>query len=257
MQQEDRFFYEDRSTNEPSYTAASNPMHEPWSSTMALDPGSKTLLQNPFEDLSRQNTLTNEPVDYDMDKTSKLLRDLENDKDKQAENEDRSINIDSKNNSLNITTEDSKKSSLDEDKGSDEDFDWNDDPDQTKPKRRKTARERFTAAMKNPCWWHYLSPAMKRIIIAVLGSVLFVVIAVVIYITLPEPTEAQKQDPNFNNVRSNLQCWMYWAAFMWHIFWIMTFLLDMIPSLVSLWAKLFHGRRSEKVKSYMEVIFNQ
>lgn len=139
---------------------------------------------------------------------------------------------------------------------SDREFDWNDDPDQVKPKRRKTAKERFQSVMKNPCCWHYLSPIVKRILIAVFGSCLFIVVAVVIFATLPEPTQEQLNDPNFKNVRSNVQCWMYWAAFMWHIFWLTTFMLDLGPSIVSLWTKLFKGRRSERVKSYMEVSLN-
>ncbi|CAO3674803.1 unnamed protein product [Rhizopus stolonifer] len=139
-----------------------------------------------------------------------------------------------------------------EEEDSDREFDWNDDPDHVKPKRRKTARERFQAAMNNPCCWHYLSPLLKRIIIAILGSCMFIIVAIIIYFTLPKPTEAEQQNPDFKNIRSNVQCWMYWAAFMWHIFWVTTFALDSVPSIVSLWIKIFRGRRSEKAKSYME-----
>ncbi|CEG65196.1 hypothetical protein RMATCC62417_02028 [Rhizopus microsporus] len=138
------------------------------------------------------------------------------------------------------------------DEDSDREFDWNDDPDQVKPKRRKTAKERFQAAMRNPCCWHYLSPLLKRIIIAIFGSCMFIIVAIVIYFTLPKPTDAEQQNPLFKNVRSNVQCWMYWAAFMWHIFWVTTFTLDSVPSIVSLWIKTFRGRRSERAKSYME-----
>ncbi|ORX54537.1 hypothetical protein DM01DRAFT_265779 [Hesseltinella vesiculosa] len=132
----------------------------------------------------------------------------------------------------------------------DDEFDWNDDPD--KPKRRKTTRERIQHAMSRPCCWHYLSPAMKRIILAVTGSAVFIAVAVAIYLLLPQPTDQQKQDPNFPNVRANVQLWMYWAAFMWHIGWITTLFVELVPSCVSLWTKIFRGRRSEKVKSSME-----
>jgi hypothetical protein len=116
-----------------------------------------------------------------------------------------------------------------------------------------TARQRFNAAMAKPCCWHYLSPLLKRIIIALVGSATFIIVAVVVYFTLPKPTEEQMTDPSFTNTRSNLQVWLYWAAFMWHIFWITTFIFDLIPSIVSLWIKKFRGVRSERVKSYMEV----
>ncbi|CAO0793554.1 unnamed protein product [Mucor circinelloides] len=242
MQQEDNFFYDN--TNKP--------LHDSWSSKSTLNP------QNPFEQnivLSRQNTLTDEPTEIHMDETTKMIHDLEEDEEKQEDQEDKLL--ESEKSSTAIASSDkteiiTKETIAPQDPDSDREFDWNDDPDQVKPKRRKTARERFTAAMKNPCCWHYLSPIIKRVIIAILGSCIFIAIAVVIYATLPEPTEAQLADPNFTNVRSNVQCWMYWAAFMWHIFWITTFMLDMVPSIVSLWTKLFKGRRSEKVKSYME-----
>lgn len=136
----------------------------------------------------------------------------------------------------------------------DEEFDWNDDPDDpNKPKRRKTTRERIQAAMKKPCCWHFLSPFMKRLIIAATGSLIFIAVAVAIYLLLPKPTEAEENDPNFSNIRSNAQLWMYWAAFMWHIGWITTVFVEIVPSFVSLWTKIFVGRRSEKVKSSMEV----
>jgi hypothetical protein len=189
--------------------------------------------ENPFNDhpISRQNTLLNE--DQHMQDTTKVIEELEIDEERQEEREEEEL--------------------LEEKPDSDREFDWNDDPDQVKPKRRKTAKERFQAAMKNPCCWHYLSPGLKRILIALFGSCIFIVVAIVIYFTLPEPTEAQLSDPTFTNVRSNVQCWMYWAAFMWHIFWLTTFILDMVPSMISLWTKAFKGRRSEMVKSYMEV----
>lgn len=239
MQQEDHFFYDN----------SNKPLHDSWSSKSTLNP------QNPFEQnaaISRQNTLTDEPIEIHMDETTKMIHDLEDDEEKQQNQEDKTMESEEK--SLATSkTEIVNKETIVEEADSDREFDWDDDPDQVKPKRRKTARERFTAAMKNPCCWHYLSPILKRIIIAILGSCIFIVVAIVIYVTLPEPTEAQLADPNFTNIRSNVQCWMYWAAFMWHIFWITTFMLDMVPSIVSLWTKLFKGRRSEKVKSYMEV----
>lgn len=194
---------------------------------------------NPFNDnppVSRQNTLTND--DQHMLDTTKVIQELEIDQEKQEDREE-------------LIEE--QQELIEEKQDSDREFDWNDDPDQVKPKRRKTAKERFQAAMKNPCCWHYLSPVLKRIIIALFGSCVFIIVAVVIYFTLPEPTEAQLADPSFTNIRSNVQCWMYWAAFMWHIFWVTTFILDMVPSMISLWTKLFKGRRSEMVKSYMEV----
>lgn len=144
-------------------------------------------------------------------------------------------------------------SCLTEDEDSDCEFDWNDDPDHIKLKRRKTTKERLQAAIRNPCCWHYLSPLLKRVIIAFLGSCIFVIIAIIIYFALPKPTQAERQNPDFKNIRSNVQCWMYWSAFMWHIFWITTFALDSVPSIVSLWIKIFRGRRSERAKSYMEV----
>lgn len=273
MQQEDRFFYSGTehqqhnkddplttanssarssygySNNNP-YTITANPSHESWSSKATLDPHNG-LLQNPFGDeISRQNTLTEEPLTY-MDETAKVIQELEDDEERQEEQEESTAN--------NTTASSTHIHSTVDDHGEDEsdrEFDWDDDPDQVKPKRRKTARERFTAAMKNPCCWHYLSPFIKRLTIALLGSCMFVVVAIVIYFTLPQPTQAQMDDPNFTNVRSNVQCWMYWAAFMWHIFWITTFIMDIVPSVVSLFSKMFHGRRSEKVKSYMEVSSN-
>ncbi|KAF7725863.1 hypothetical protein EC973_009195 [Apophysomyces ossiformis] len=134
----------------------------------------------------------------------------------------------------------------------DDDFDWNDDPDQPKPARRKTTRERIQAVMATPCCWHYLSPFMKRLLIALFGSAVFIAIAVCFYLLLPIPTEAEQNDVNFKNVRSNVQCWMYWAAFMWHIGWLTTVFIELVPKVVSLWTKIFKGRRSESVKSNME-----
>ena len=78
----------------------------------------------------------------------------------------------------------------------DEEFDWNDDPDQPpKPRRRKTARERIQEAWRHPCCWHYLSPFMKRFIIAVIGSCAFIAVAVCVNLLLPRPSEAEMQIP--------------------------------------------------------------
>ncbi|KAG0749985.1 hypothetical protein G6F57_004550 [Rhizopus arrhizus] len=119
-------------------------------------------------------------------------------------------------------------SCLTEDEDSDCEFDWNDDPDHIKLKRRKTTKERLQAAIRNPCCWHYLSPLLKRVIIAFLGSCIFVIIAIIIYFALPKPTQAERQNPDFKNIRNS------------------------VPSIVSLWIKIFRGRRSERAKSYME-----
>ncbi|KAI7863363.1 Mechanosensitive ion channel-domain-containing protein, partial [Spinellus fusiger] len=128
----------------------------------------------------------------------------------------------------------------------DDEFDWNDD-DQEKSKRDSS---RLT--LQKPCCWHFLSPFMKRLIIAFIGSCVFISIAVCVYFLLPRPSETEMEDPNFTNVRSNVQLWMYWSAIMWHIGWITTVLIELFPSVVSLWTKCFWGRRSERVKSAME-----
>ncbi|KAI8374423.1 Mechanosensitive ion channel-domain-containing protein [Radiomyces spectabilis] len=134
----------------------------------------------------------------------------------------------------------------------DDEFDWNDDPDQVKPKRRKTTRQRIQEAMRKPCCWHYLSPFMKRLIFAITGSCIFVIIAVCVNLLLPVPSEEEMNSPGFMNVRSNVQLWMFWAAFMWHIGWITTVIIEVVPSVASMWTKIFRGRRSERVKSTME-----
>ncbi|KAI9476278.1 MAG: Mechanosensitive ion channel-domain-containing protein [Benjaminiella poitrasii] len=267
MQQEDRFFYDDRSNKEdsnhlpaayanPYATNTLNPtLHGSWSSkSSTVDINRDSFQQNPFEPISQQPTLQGSPEHHAMDETAKMIEGLEYDEERQLEEEEKNIRVNNtaSSDSTIVSGQTSPTTKPSSNGDSDHDFDWNDDPDQVKPKRRKTARERFQAAMQNPCCWHYLSPVIKRLIIAILGSCIFITIAVVIFATLPEPTEAEKADPSFKNIRSNVQCWMYWAAFMWHIFWVTTFMLDLVPSIVSLWTKLFKGRRSEKVKSYME-----
>ncbi|GAA5813923.1 hypothetical protein MFLAVUS_007412 [Mucor flavus] len=241
MQQEDSFFYDDKTKSDTTLTPglySNSNARDSWSSRTTQD---HDLLNPLGEEFSRQNTLVDEYSTEKINKATKIVDDLQEVEDKQADQEMKGTSTTTTTPALSVGDGDS-----------DREFDWNDDPDQVKPKRRKTARERFTAAMRNPCCWHYLSPLIKRVIIAILGSCVFIVVAIVIFLTLPEPTEAEQADPNFKNIRSNVQCWMYWAAFMWHIYWITTFVLDVVPPIVSLFSKLFHGRRSEKVKSYME-----
>ncbi|KAI8143932.1 Mechanosensitive ion channel-domain-containing protein [Fennellomyces sp. T-0311] len=134
----------------------------------------------------------------------------------------------------------------------DDEFDWDDDEDQARPKRRKTTRQRIQDAMRRPCCWSYLSPFTKRLIFALVGSCVFITPAVCVNLFLPVPTEEERADPNFKNVRSNLQIWLYWAAFVWHCGWATTVIVESVPSIVSLWTKIFKGRRSERVKSAME-----
>ncbi|RCH95056.1 hypothetical protein CU098_008180 [Rhizopus stolonifer] len=62
--------------------------------------------------------------------------------------------------------EDQQKPSTTED--SDGEFDWNEELDPLKLKRKKTAKERLQAAIRDPCCWDYLSPLIKRVIIAFL-----------------------------------------------------------------------------------------
>ncbi|CAO3633413.1 unnamed protein product [Mucor hiemalis] len=102
------------------------------------------------------------------------------------------------------------------------------------------------------CCWHYLSQFMKRVVIAVIGSSIFITVGVCVYIYVPHPSEEDLADPEFTNVRANIQVWMFWAAFMWHIAWVVTFLIEAVPIVVYKWVKFFRGCRSEKVKTYME-----
>jgi hypothetical protein len=146
---------------------------------------------------------------------------------------------------------------IDDDK--DHNFDWNDNPDAPSKengnatlKRNRTV-QRIQKAYTKYCCWHYLSQFMKRVIITVIGSTIFIVIGICFYIYFPRPSAADLQDPNFTNIRANVQVWMYWAAFMWHIGWVTTFMTEAVPYIVTKWVKIFRGRRSEKVKSYMEV----
>ncbi|KAI9278952.1 Mechanosensitive ion channel-domain-containing protein [Phascolomyces articulosus] len=142
-----------------------------------------------------------------------------------------------------------EKQALDDD---DDEFDWNDDPDTPRPKRRKTTKQKIQEAMRRPCCWSYLSPFAKRVILALVGSCIFITPAVLVNQLLPVPTEEERADPNFKNVRSNLQLWLYWAASLHCAVWIVAVLVESVPAVVSLWTKVFKGRRSEKVKTAME-----
>ena len=148
--------------------------------------------------------------------------------------------------------DDSSDPDIDDDK--DHAFDWDDDNRAAEPtlKRHKTVK-RLQGAYNKYCCWHYLSSFMKRVIIALLGSSVFITAGVCTYIYLPHPTEEQLVDPKFKNIRANVQVWMFWAAFMWNIAWIITFLIEAVPFVVYKWVKFFRGRKSEKVKTYMEV----
>lgn len=138
---------------------------------------------------------------------------------------------------------------------SDSEFDWNADPNEAeKPKRRRTTKERIKSVMQRPCCWHYLSPFSKRFLIGFGGSCLFVGVAMLVHFLLPYPSFDEQASPNFANVRNNVQCWMYWSAIIWIIGWFTTIFVEALPSVVSMWVKFFMGRRSEMVKSQLEVI---
>jgi len=137
---------------------------------------------------------------------------------------------------------------------SDSEFDWNADPNEAeKPKRRRTTREKIKSVMEQPCCWHYLSSFSKRFLIGFGGSCLFVGVAVLVHFLIPYPSAEEEASPNFPNVRNNVQCWMYWSAIMWTIGWFTTIFVEALPSFVSMWVKVFMGRRSEMVKSQLEV----
>lgn len=154
--------------------------------------------------------------------------------------------------------DDSSEGDIDDDK--DHSFDWDDEDDIDKNKRitpeieRHHTVKRIRGMYRKYCCWHYLSQFMKRVVIAVIGSSLFITVGVCVYIYVPHPSEEDLANPEFTNVRANIQVWMFWAAFMWHIAWVVTFLIEAVPIVVYKWVKFFRGRRSEKVKTYMEVI---
>lgn len=163
-----------------------------------------------------------------------------------------------------LVTGDSKENNsmsegdIDDDK--DHDFDWEDDDEnQTEEckaasiKRHATVK-RMKGVYKKYCCWHYLSQFMKRVVIAVVGSTIFITVGVCVYLYVPIPSQEDLASPEFTNIRANVQVWMYWAAFMWHIAWIVTFLIQAVPIVVYKWVKFFRGRKSEKVKTYMEVM---
>lgn len=52
---------------------------------------------------------------------------------------------------------------------------------------------------------------MKFVVIAVIGSVTFATAGVCIYIYSPRPLRTEKDYPNFDNIRDNIQVWMYQA----------------------------------------------
>jgi len=136
---------------------------------------------------------------------------------------------------------------------SDSEFDWNADPNEPeKPKRRRTTKEKIKSVMQRPCCWHYLSPFSKRFLIGFGGSCLFVGVAMLVHFLLPYPSFDEQASPNFANVRNNVQCWMYWSAVIWIIGWFTTIFVEALPSVVSMWVKIFMGRRSEMVKSQLE-----
>jgi hypothetical protein len=157
---------------------------------------------------------------------------------------------------INLNT-DEEEADIDDDK--DHDFDWNDNPDSSEnpanasSMQRSTTIKRIRKVYRKCCCWNYLSNFMKRVVIAIVGSSIFITVGVCVYIYFPRPSEAELADPEFTNIRANVQAWMYWAAFMWHIAWITTFLIEAVPFLVSKWVKVFRGRRSERLKTYLEV----
>lgn len=154
--------------------------------------------------------------------------------------------------------ESSSDSSNDIDDDKDHDFDWNDsdanaDKQSARSVKQNTTFQRARRLYRKYCFWHYLSLFMKRVVIAAIGSAIFITVGVCIYIYFPQPSPREEDDPNFKNIRDNVQVWMYWAAFMWHIVWLSTFITEAVPYIVTKWVQFFKGRRSEKVKSYMEV----
>ncbi|GAN10256.1 calcium channel [Mucor ambiguus] len=153
--------------------------------------------------------------------------------------------------------ESSSDSSNDIDDDKDHDFDWNgndgnSDKQSTRSVKQNTTFQRAKTLYRKYCFWHYLSLFMKRVVIAAIGSAIFITVGVCVYIYFPRPSPSEEKDPSFENIRDNIQVWMYWAAFMWHIAWLSTFMTDAVPYIVTKSVQFFKGRRSEKVKSYME-----
>ncbi|KAI9308764.1 Mechanosensitive ion channel-domain-containing protein [Cunninghamella echinulata] len=133
----------------------------------------------------------------------------------------------------------------------DDEFDWNEDPE-IKLKRSRTAREKLKEKNNNTyCCWHYLTPLVQRSIIALVGSSIFIIISLCVQYLIPRATPEQQSDPNFRNIRDNVQVWMWWACFMWTDAWVIAVIVHLVPSAVSLWVKIFSGSRSERVKTHL------
>ncbi|KAI8144727.1 hypothetical protein BJV82DRAFT_57389 [Fennellomyces sp. T-0311] len=92
----------------------------------------------------------------------------------------------------------------------------------------------------------------KRYVIALLGSCLFITVAVCFQHFVPRATPEEQATPGFHNYRANVQCWMWWAAGLWHFIFIISMVIELIPLLISWWSKTFTGLRYERVKTRME-----
>lgn len=103
--------------------------------------------------------------------------------------------------------------------------------------------------------WHYLSPFMKQFIVGTSGSCVLIGVALAVHFLMPVPSASDSANPNFQNVRSNVQAWMWWAAFMWSISWLTVWFVEMLPKSVESWARKITGKRSEETKSRLEVSF--
>jgi hypothetical protein len=219
--------------------------------------------ETPQADLTEMKSYTPSPLKMD-DETWSIGSDIDNPQPIQfLESSDTAISSEMQyqKTSLSESKTDTLYLEKDEDEGDidddkDQDFDWNDNPDAEKTmnslSRRTTVKRIKTAYHKYFCW-HYLSNFMKCLVIALVGSSIFITIGVCVYIYFPRPTAAELADPSFTNVRANLQVWMYWAAFMWHLAWLTTFIIEALPYIVIQWVNVFIGHRSEKVKTYLEV----
>ncbi|KAI7871625.1 hypothetical protein BDF14DRAFT_1762994 [Spinellus fusiger] len=151
-----------------------------------------------------------------------------------------------------LSTEKAKDNEEEDDNDNDDDFDWNDDPDQNKVEKRRLAREHLHRSNHYYNCWYYLSPFIRRSILAMLGSCFFIIIGVCIHLLIPHVTTEERNHKEFIDIRSHLQCWLYWAAFMWHISWFTVLVIELVPTMISKWTKAFNGRCSESLKNYME-----
>ena len=141
-------------------------------------------------------------------------------------------------------------------------FDWDEDVhtladgDQNK---KKTALSRMKSTDIRAAQRRYCSCAClrisfaKRYVLALLGSCLFITVAVCFQHFVPQATPEEESIPGFPNYRANVQCWMWWAAALWHFVFIISMVIQLIPLLVSWWSKKFTGMRYERVKTRMEV----